>query len=158
MNKFLLAVTLQFVAFFSAAQDSLPLYEYIEEDARKPWFSSSITSGYSGFDSWTINSGYHYPVLKNINVYLATEMRTATNDSTSTKGLLSGIQYSFNEKLSFESSVQAEHANEETVGIVGMGSKLQLTEHLNVEARFDYSLNQEPSASAQYQLGVGYRF
>ncbi len=157
MTKILLAVTLQSVAFFAFAQGSLPLSEYLEEN-QKPWFSSSISTGNQSFDSWTVSSGFHYPLLENINVYLATEMTSETDYSASSKGLLSGIQYNFNDKLSVGSSVQAERVNEETIGVVGMSSQLRLTDKLNLEAKFDYSLNQEPAASANYQLGVGYRF
>lgn len=157
MKKILLAVTLQSVAFFAFAQGSLPLYEY-SDDNQKPWFSSSITTGNQSFDSWTVSSGYHYPVLKNVNVYLGTEMTTETDHTASSKGLLSGIQYNFNEKLSIGSTVQAERVNEETIGVVGMSSQLRLTDKFNLEAKFDYNLNQTPAASANYQLGVGYRF
>ncbi|STQ76921.1 hypothetical protein [Grimontia hollisae] len=157
MKNILIAVTLQSVAFFAFAQGSLPLYEYYEGD-QKPWFSNSITTGNQGFDSWTISSGYHYPLLKNVNVYLGTEMTTETAYTASSKGLLSGIQYNFTDNLSIGSTVQAERINEETVGVVGMSSQLRLTDKLNLEAKVDYNLNQTPAASATYQLGVGFRF
>lgn len=157
MQKLLLAVTLQLVACFAFAQGSLPLYEFNDDDL-EPWFSNSITTGNQHFDSWTVSTGYHYPVWKNVNLFLATEMTTETEHSGSAKGLLSGIQYNFNEVISIGSSVQAERVNEETVGVVGMHSQLRLTDKLNLEAKFDYNLNQTPAASATYQLGVGYRF
>ncbi|MEZ8143686.1 hypothetical protein A1OQ_05735 [Enterovibrio norvegicus FF-162] len=158
MNRILLAITLQSVAFFTFAQGSLPLYEYIEEDNRDPWFSHSISTGGQSFDSWTISSGYHYPVLKKINVYLATEMTTESDYNASAKGILSGLEYNFNDALSFGSNVQAERVNEETIGSVGMSSQYKLTDKLNLQAKFDYSVSQQPAASANYQLGVGYRF
>ncbi|MDD1794164.1 hypothetical protein LRP50_13565 [Enterovibrio sp. ZSDZ42] len=158
MKQFLLAITLQSVAFLTFAQGSLPLYEYIEDNNQTPWFSHSVSTGGQHFDSWTMSSGYHYPVLKNINVYLATEMTTESDYNASAKGVLSGLEFNFSDSLSFGSSIQAERVNEETVGSVGMSSQFRLTEKLNLEAKFDYSLNQEPAASANYQLGVGYRF
>ncbi|PKF51927.1 hypothetical protein [Enterovibrio nigricans] len=157
MRQLLLAITLQLVAFLAFAQGSLPLYEYVEEND-KPWFSNSLKTGNQTFDSWTISSGYHYPVHKKVNVFLATELTTDSVISSGAKGVASGVQFNVNETLTFDSSIQAERINEETIGVFGMSSTYRITDSLNLEAKVDYNFNQMPENSTNYQLGVGYRF
>lgn len=162
MNKTILFTTLPFLLFchavFAQNVNSLPLHQYIEKKTQTVWFSNSLSSGDHGFDSWTISSGYYYSLMKNINIYVATEMSTETTFSLGSKGLLSGIEYNFNERITFDSSVQTERTNEETIDSLGMSSKIKLSDQFNLEAKLGFNLNQSFSSSASYQVGVGYQF
>lgn len=158
MKKIVLILPVLTGFVFAQPMNALPAHEYIDITTQKAWISNSISTGDQGFDSWTISSGYHYPLLKNMNVYFATELTNETDSASTSQGLLSGIEYNFSERITFDGTVQAERVNEETIGFMGMSSKIMITDDINVKATFDLFLVQSPISFANYQLGVGFRF
>lgn len=122
------------------------------------WFSNSLSYNSSQFDTWTISTQYHYAIMENINVYVATEVISASRQKNTATGLLSGIQYSINEAIVVESNLQAEKRNHELIGIVEMSSKFRVSDKIALEAKIDYNLHQNEKSEANYQVGVGYRF
>lgn len=145
-------------AVFADNIDTLPLHEYDDKNTQILWFTNSLFVGDNAFDSWTISSGYHLSLMRNINIYLVTEMSTETNYTSSSKGVLSGIEYHFSERITFDSNLQAERIDQEIIRLLGMSSKIKLTEQINLQAKFDFNLNESLSSSASYQVGVGYQF
>ncbi|RXJ73769.1 hypothetical protein CS022_07090 [Veronia nyctiphanis] len=122
-----------------------------------PWVTSSLQAGNAGFDSWTLTTGYHYPLMEQVNVFVATEVTLAAKDSAS-RGLLSGIEYNFGDILSIKGEVQAQKENSSTEGIIGMSTQLSITEDMNLEAALDYAFTEDADNTTQYKLGVGVKF
>lgn len=124
----------------------------------KTWFSNSLSYHSSHFDTWTISSGYHYPILDNMNIYVATEIISESINQNSESGFLSGIQYMVNDGVTVDSNIQAETRDHDLIRIIEMSSRFRLSRDINLEAKIDYNFNQTQKSEANYHLGVGYRF
>ncbi|MFD2179917.1 hypothetical protein [Veronia pacifica] len=125
---------------------------------KEPWISRDVHTLSPAYDSWTLVTEYHIPIVKQVNVYVATEMGLAASAQSSSRGLLSGIEYNFNESLIFKGQVQATKGAENTLGVIGMSTQYYLFDNLNLEAKLDYSLNDKSEDFALYQFGVDVKF
>ncbi|OOE90227.1 hypothetical protein [Salinivibrio sharmensis] len=120
------------------------------------FFIQSIPSATQGFDSWTIQSGYRYP-LNNVSIYMGTQVKSENDRHTTQQGLLSGIEYRFTDKLRLSSQIS--RGNDDTlVNQWGVNSRYQLNESIDVNAGLDIEFRPEASPESVYQLGVGLHF
>lgn len=120
------------------------------------FFIQSIPSATQGFDSWTIQSGYRYP-LSNVSVYMGTQLKSENDQHTTQQGLLSGIEYRFTDKLRLSSQISRD--NDDTlINQWGVSSRYQLSESIDVNAGLDVEFRPETSPESIYQLGVGLHF
>ena len=160
MKKRALALTLQLLTLNVSAENVFPFHlsENTDKEEKRIWLTNSIHLSDQGFDSWTVTTGYHLSLMKNINIYLATGLTNESVFSSTSRGLLSGIEYNLNERVSFDGTVQAARINEETVNSMIMSSKVKITDEINMKASVDLNLNQTFNNDTNYQLGIGFQF
>lgn len=73
-----------------------------ETSPHKVFMTADSSSG-EQFDVWQMDTGYAYSVMDNIDLYVATRISNA-GDNTPSRGFLSGVNYHFSEKLSLNSA------------------------------------------------------
>ncbi|OOF01746.1 hypothetical protein BZG80_14710 [Salinivibrio sp. MA440] len=126
------------------------------ELASEHFFIQSIPSASQGFDSWTVQSGYRYP-LQNVSVYIGTQLKSETAQSTSAHGLLSGIDYHFTDKLRVSSQISHDNDNA-LIDQWGVSSRYQFSDAFGVNAGLDVEFDADAAPESIYQLGVGLSF
>ncbi|SIO03907.1 hypothetical protein [Salinivibrio sp. ES.052] len=150
----LLALALQTVA--TSAWGNPLTWQTVPEMASEHFFIQSIPSASQGFDSWTIQSGYRYPLNK-VAIYMGTQIQSENPQSTTKHGLLSGIEYHFTNKLRVSSQIS--RGNSDTlINQWGVSSRYQFSESVGVNAGLDVEFRREADPESIYQLGVGLNF
>ncbi|QUJ67951.1 hypothetical protein KDD30_02000 [Photobacterium sp. GJ3] len=117
------------------------------------WFLDSQSRSAEQFDLWQIDSGYAYALTSSTQLYVSTRLKSGTQSQSATRGLLSGVKYSFSPKISLQSALTSERVAQDTRLGVEVSSQYELTEKVNLHATMDYEALEQV-----YQLGIGYRF
>ncbi|MDV5171664.1 hypothetical protein [Photobacterium rosenbergii] len=152
MRTWLITIALLVVALPTTAAESR-LLNILDDNSSSGWFMSSQSKGAEQFDLWQIDSGYAYSISDNTELYLSTRLKSGNENQSASRGLLSGVKYSFTPKLSLQSAVTSETQNQDTVMSVEVSSQYEVTERLNLHATLDYE-----SLEQIYQFGIGFRF
>lgn len=154
MTKWLFTLILLVVALPTTANGLS-----IADKAPSPhkWFVSSQSVPNDQFDLWQVDSGYSYSVFDSVELYVGARLRSNEQETRSNQGgLLSGIKYNFNDRLSVQSAIHTGNAEAETQNSatsVELSSQLQLSEQIDLRATMDYEALQQV-----YQIGIGFRF
>jgi hypothetical protein len=152
----LFALALHLVATPAFGEQMLSFETETIADSNR-FFIQSMPSAGDRFDSWTIESGYRYP-LSNLSVYLGTQMKSETQTAPTQRGLLSGIEYRFTDKLHVSSQLSHGYQRDKSVNQWGVSSRYQLSDSFDVNAGLDVEFDPEKDTESIYQLGVGLRF
>ncbi len=109
------------------------------------------------FDVWSIDSGYAYEVIDSVDLYIGARLNNSSTNNQS--GLLSGVRYHFNERITLNSSLRTyrgetiENPKDENSLAAELSSRVKLSEHLDIHARLDYQQQQQG-----FEVGLGFRF
>ncbi|AUI85313.1 ribonuclease regulator [Vibrio azureus] len=109
------------------------------------------------FDVWSIDSGYAYEVIDSVDLYIGARLNNSSTNNQS--GLLSGVRYHFNERITLNSSLRTysgetiENPKDENSLAAELSSRVKLSEHLDIHARLDYQQQQQG-----IEVGLGFRF
>ncbi|MGR5147763.1 hypothetical protein ACQKP8_14610 [Photobacterium alginatilyticum] len=153
MKNLLITVTLLVVALPTTAAEK-GLFSLIGQNVDSSgWFMSSQSKSAEQFDVWQIDSGYAYSLSDNTELYLSTRLKSGNQAQAATRGLLSGVKYSFTPKISLQSALTSETVQKDTVMGVEVSSQYEVTERVNLHATVDYEALEQI-----YQLGIGFRF
>ncbi|MCQ1058913.1 hypothetical protein ACQKPX_06865 [Photobacterium sp. DNB23_23_1] len=152
MRTWLITIALLVVALPTTAAESR-LLQILDDNSSSGWFMSSQSKGAEQFDLWQIDSGYAYSISDNTEVYLSTRLKSGNESQAASRGMLSGVKYSFTPKLSLQSAVTSETQDQDTVMGVEVTSNYEVTEKLNLHATLDYE-----GLEQIYQFGIGFRF
>ncbi|PSU31928.1 hypothetical protein [Photobacterium lutimaris] len=152
MRTWLITIALLVVALPTTAAESR-LLNRLDDNTSSGWFISSQSKGAEQFDLWQIDSGYAYSLSDNTELYLSTRLKSGNENQPASRGMLSGVKYSFTPKLSLQSAVTSETQDQDTVVGVEVSSNYEVTEKLNLHATLDYE-----GLEQIYQFGIGFRF
>lgn len=152
MRTWLITIALLVVALPTTAAESR-LLNILDDNSSSGWFMSSQSKGAEQFDLWQIDSGYAYSISDNTELYLSTRLKSGNESQAASRGMLSGVKYSFTPKLSLQSAVTSETQDQDTVMGVEISSNYEVTEKLNLHATLDYE-----GLEQIYQFGIGFRF
>lgn len=152
MRTWLITIALLVVALPTTAAESR-LLNILDDNSPSGWFMSSQSKGAEQFDLWQIDSGYAYSISDNTELYLSTRLKSGNESQAASRGMLSGVKYSFTPKLSLQSAVTSETQDQDTVMGVEVSSNYEVTEKLNLHATLDYE-----GLEQIYQFGIGFRF
>ncbi|MGF1738217.1 hypothetical protein [Photobacterium satsumensis] len=152
MRTWLITIALLVVALPTTAAESR-LLNILDDNSSSGWFMSSQSKGAEQFDLWQIDSGYAYSISDNTELYLSTRLKSGNESQAASRGMLSGVKYSFTPKLSLQSAVTSETQDQDTVMGVEVSSNYEVTEKLNLHATLDYE-----GLEQIYQFGIGFRF
>ena len=152
MRTWLITIALLVVALPTTAAESR-LLNILDDNTYSGWFMSSLSKGAEQFDLWQIDSGYAYSISDNTELYLSTRLKSGNESQAASRGMLSGVKYSFTPKLSLQSAVTSETQDQDTVMGVEVSSNYEVTEKLNLHATLDYE-----GLEQIYQFGIGFRF
>ncbi len=135
---------------------TLPNLPANQEESPHKLFLSSQTSG-GEFDSWKIDSGYAYSLFDSVDLYVGARVDNSS-DTYNKNGFLSGISYSFNERVSLKSTLHTskellEDGSETNTVSAEVTSRVKITEHLDLHATVDYEQWQQG-----IEVGLGFRF
>ena len=109
------------------------------------------------FDVWSIDSGYAYEVIDSVDLYIGARLNNSSTNNQS--GLLSGVRYHLNERITLNSSLRTnnndtiENSSKEGPLAAELTSRVRLSEHLDIHARLDYQKQQQG-----VEIGLGFRF
>ncbi|MGR5064140.1 hypothetical protein [Photobacterium sp. DNB22_13_2] len=152
MRTWLITIALLVVALPTTAAESR-LLDILDDNTSSGWFMSSQSKGAEQFDLWQIDSGYAYSISDNTELYLSTRLKSGNEIQSASRGMLSGVKYSFTPKLSLQSAVTSETQDQDTVMGVEVSSNYEVTEKLNLHATLDYE-----GLEQIYQFGIGFHF
>ncbi|MDP2573885.1 ribonuclease regulator [Vibrio sp. vnigr-6D03] len=157
MKKLFLVMSLLAIPATSFAE-SLPLLNP-EKPSSHSWFISSQSQPNTQFDSWQIDSGYSYNLFDSVDLYVGASI--TNSESPRYNGFLSGVNYTFNESFSVNSSLRASKSYEdnssnpqEKLISAELSSRLKLSENLDIHATLDY----EELQKGGVEVGLGFRF
>jgi hypothetical protein len=85
-------------------------------------------------------------------------MKSETQTAPTQRGLLSGIEYRFTDKLHVSSQLSHGYQRDKSVNQWGVSSRYQLSDSFDVNAGLDVEFDPEKDTESIYQLGVGLRF
>jgi hypothetical protein len=136
---------------------TLPTLPALAKESPHRLFMSSQTQTDSEFDSWTIDSGYSYSLFDSVDLYVGARIDN-TSATNSENGFLSGVSYSFNERISLNSTIhtktgQLESGEEENKVSAEVTSRVKISDHLDLHATVDYEQWQQG-----IEVGLGFRF
>ncbi|GAM67834.1 hypothetical protein JCM19236_4760 [Vibrio sp. JCM 19236] len=109
------------------------------------------------FDVWQMDTGYAYSLMDNVDLYVATRISNA-GDNTPSRGFLSGVNYHFSEKLSVNSAIYTAPSNSEgsklNEGVSAeVSGKYMLTDTLNLKATLEH---EEWQSGIEVKLGFSF--
>ena len=155
MNKCIM-IMLLFFSSFVAATELPPLPSQLNQSPHRLFISTEKDP--SGFDSWTIDSGYSYNLFDKIDLYVGARIDNSNDISQS--GFMSGVSYQFNDRVSVKSTLHSHKFKEETNSQVidtqlsaEVSNRVRLTENLDLHATVDYQQWQQG-----VEVGLGFRF
>ncbi|WP_305843590.1 hypothetical protein [Photobacterium leiognathi] len=117
------------------------------------WFLSSQSRHKQAFDVWQIDSGYSYPIAKNTQVYLSTQLTSTTEQQHGSRGIASGVKYNFTPKVSLQSEINTATSDEKTKVGIEVSSQYNVSDKLNLRASVDYE-----ELEQVIELGLGFSF
>jgi len=136
---------------------NLPTLPTLEKHSPHKLFLSSQTEANNEFDSWRIDSGYAYSLLDSVDLYIGARVDNAS-EFNSENGFLSGVSYTFNERLSLNSTIHTkkeffDDGSEENTVSAEVTSRVKISEHLDLHATVGYEQWQQ-----DIEVGLGFRF
>ncbi len=160
MTRAWLIITSLFVSYSCFAND-LPLLPSQLEESKHKLFISSEQKSSQAFDMWTIDSGYAYSILDDVDIYIGARVNNANESGEN--GFLSGVSYQFNDRVIFKSTLHTKDRdnnqslgseNKLTGGVAAeVSSRVQLSENIDIHATLDYEEWQKG-----IEFGLGFRF
>ncbi len=157
MKKSILLMSLIVMPAHSFAEN-LPFLN-TEQPSSHGWFISSQSQPNTQFDTWQIDSGYSYHLFDSVDLYVGASI--INSESPVHNGFLSGVNYSFNDSFSVNSSLRATKIYEEgnpsakdNLISAEISSRLKLSENLDIHATLDYETLQK----GEVEIGLGFRF
>ncbi|MDB1124843.1 ribonuclease regulator [Vibrio algarum] len=136
---------------------SLPNLPSQDQGSSHKLFLSSQTQTGNEFDTWKIDSGYAYSLFDSVDIYVGARLDTS-NEQYSENGFLSGVSYSFNERVSLKSTIHTkteflEDGSEESTVSAEVSSRVKISDNLDLHATLDYEQWQQG-----VEVGLGFRF
>lgn len=136
---------------------TLPTLPSLEEGSPHKLFISSQTQSNADFDSWKIDSGYAYSLFDTVDLYVGARV-DSSSQHTNENGFLSGVSYTFNERLSLKSSIHTKKeyqkdGSEESTVSAEVTSRVKISDNLDLHATVDYEQWQQG-----IEVGLGFRF
>jgi long-subunit fatty acid transport protein len=122
------------------------------------FFVTSQTPPSETFDTWQFDGGYAYSVFDSVDLYVGARIHNSYQDNELGNGFLSGVSYTFNDKLSVKSTLHSrselqENGERENIYSAEVSSRLKLSEHLDLHATLDYEEWQQG-----VEVGLGFSF
>lgn len=148
-------ISILFLCFSSVAfATELPALPHQQKASPHGLYLSSEQANHN-FDSWKIDGGYSYNVFKDIDLYVGA--RIDKSNSSDESGLISGVSYQVNNRVSVKSTLHSytETINNEKLDTLSaeVSSRVRLTENVDLHATLDYQEWQQG-----FEVGLGFRF
>lgn len=145
----------------SAAQAQAELLPALPAQAKASphkFFVTSQAQYNDTFDTWQFDGGYAYSVFDSVDLYVGARIHNSYQDNELENGFLSGVSYTFSEKLSVKSTLHSrselqENGERENIYSAEVSSRLKLSEHLDLHATLDYEEWQQG-----VEVGLGFSF
>ncbi len=136
---------------------TLPNLPTQSEGSPHKLFLSSQTESNNEIDSWKIDSGYAYSLFDSVDLYVGARLDNSS-EQHSENGFLSGVSYTFNERLSLKSTIHTtkeflEDGTEESTVSAEVTSLMKISDNVDLHATFDYEQWQQG-----VEVGLGFRF
>ena len=121
-------------------------------------YSGVLLNGHShhsdSFDLWLVNSGYQYPVVDDVTLFMEAGPAVADQNRTSGFNMSSGIRYQFSPAFNIGSQIKHLDLNKAST-LLELNSSLLLTPRLSLTANYGVSAI---TADQALSLGVGFNF
>ena len=121
-------------------------------------YSGVLLNGHShhsdSFDLWLVNSGYQYPVVDDVTLFMEAGPAVADQNRTSGFNMSSGIRYQFSPAFNIGSQIKHLDLNKAST-LLELNPCLLLTPRLSLTANYGVSAI---TADQALSLGVGFNF
>ena len=121
-------------------------------------YSGVLLNGHShhsdSFDLWLVNSGYQYPVVDDVTLFMEAGPAVADQNRTSGFNMSSGIRYQLSPAFNIGSQIKDLDLNKAST-LLELNSSLLLTPRLSLTANYDVSAI---TADQALSLDVGFNF
>ncbi len=106
------------------------------------------------FDLWLVNSGYQYPVVDDVTLFMEAGPAVADQNRTSGFNMSSGVRYQLSPAFNIGSQIRHLDLNKAST-LLELNSSLLLTPRLSLTANYGVSAI---TADQALSLGVGFNF
>ncbi|MGL5325110.1 MAG: hypothetical protein ACRC91_10375 [Aeromonas sp.] len=106
------------------------------------------------FDLWLVNSGYQYPVVDDVTLFMEAGPVVADQNRTSGFNMSSGVRYQLSPTFNIGSQIKHLDLNKAST-LLELNSSLLLTPRLSLTANYGVSAS---TADQALSLGVGFNF
>ncbi|PJG59961.1 hypothetical protein [Aeromonas cavernicola] len=106
------------------------------------------------FDLWLVNSGYRYPVIDNLTLFMEAGPAVASQNRESGFNLSSGLRYQLSPVINISSQIKHLELNRAST-LLELHSSMLLTPRLSVTANYGVA---PVTAGQALSLGVGFNF
>lgn len=121
-------------------------------------YSGVLLNGHShhsdSFDLWLVNSGYQYPVVDDVTLFMEAGPAAADQNRTSGFNMSSGVRYQLSPVFNIGSQIKHLDLNKAST-LLELNSSLLLTPKLSLTANYGVSAI---TADQALSLGVGFNF
>ena len=121
-------------------------------------YSGVLLNGHShhsdSFDLWLVNSGYQYPVVDDVTLFMEAGPAVADQNRTSGFNMSSGVRYQLSPAFNIGSQIKHLDLNKAST-LLEPNSSLLLTPRLSLTANYGVSAI---TADQALSLGVGFNF
>lgn len=121
-------------------------------------YSGVLLNGHShhsdSFDLWLVNSGYQYPVVDDVTLFMEAGPAVADQNRTSGFNMSSGLRYQLSPAFNIGSQIKHLDLNKAST-LLELNSSLLLTPRLSLTANYGVSAI---TADQALSLGVGFNF
>ncbi|MGU5653829.1 hypothetical protein [Aeromonas allosaccharophila] len=121
-------------------------------------YSGVLLNGHShhsdSFDLWLVNSGYQYPVVDDVTLFMEAGPAVADQNRTSGFNMSSGVRYQLSPAFHIGSQIKHLDLNKAST-LLELNSSLLLTPRLSLTANYGVSAI---TADQALSLGVGFNF
>ncbi|MFM5874283.1 hypothetical protein ACET5X_02540 [Aeromonas veronii] len=121
-------------------------------------YSGVLLNGHShhsdSFDLWLVNSGYQYPVVDDVTLFMEAGPAVADQNRTSGFNMSSGVRYQLSPAFNIGSQIKHLDLDKAST-LLELNSSLLLTPRLSLTANYGVSAI---TAAQALSLGVGFNF
>ncbi|MCF3096622.1 hypothetical protein EHZ86_04670 [Aeromonas australiensis] len=121
-------------------------------------YSGVLLNGQSrqsdSFDLWLVNSGYQYPVVDDVTLFMEAGPAAADQNRQSGFNMSTGVRYQLSPALNVGSQIKHLELNQGST-LLELNSSLLLTPRLSLTANYGFSAI---TADQALSLGVGFNF
>jgi hypothetical protein len=114
----------------------------------------SQTHHSDSFDLWLINTGYQYPIMDDVSLYMEAGPAIGPHSEQSGYNLSSGVRYQFSPTLNIASQLKQLEVNKAST-LLELNTSLLLTPQLAITANYGVSAF---STEQSLSIGVGLNF